>query len=89
MKVIVAFLVAIVLAACGSISRGKDDAGVSADTCRAADYSGFVGTPLVASTFPAGVRVIWPDTVITYDFLPARLNVLVDAAGNISGLRCG
>ena len=59
------------------------------DTCRAGDYAGFVGAPLAASTFPAGVRVIGPDTVVTEDYVPTRLNVLVDGSGTITGFRCG
>ena len=35
------------------------------------------------------VRVIKPGDQVTMDFQAARLNIEVDAAGNISGVRCG
>jgi hypothetical protein len=48
-----------------------------------------IGTPIAAATFPVGVRTVGPDTIITEDFVPARLNVLIDARGVIIGFRCG
>ena len=60
------------------------------DTCGAAQYSAMVGSQLAAVTFPAeaGIRIIQPDTVVTQDFRPDRLNVIVDAGGVITGLEC-
>ena len=37
----------------------------------------------------ATVRVIKPGDQVTMDFNAARLNIDVDAAGNISAVRCG
>ena len=59
------------------------------DSCGALDYAGMIGTPIAAAAFPAGVRTIGPDAIVTQDHVPARLNVLVDGRGTITGFRCG
>lgn len=60
------------------------------DTCGAAAYRAMIGTPLAAASFPAtpNIRVIQPDTMVTQDFRADRLNVIVDANGNITALEC-
>lgn len=60
------------------------------DTCGAAQYRNLVGTNVAAVTLPAGpnIRVIRPDTPVTQDFSPQRLNVIVDNAGVITSLEC-
>jgi hypothetical protein len=60
------------------------------DTCGAAAYSAMIGTSIAAASFPAtpNIRVIMPDSVVTEDFRPDRLNVIVDASGNITALEC-
>jgi hypothetical protein len=60
------------------------------DTCGAAAYRAMIGTPIAAASFPAtpNIRVIMPDSVVTQDFRADRLNVIVDASGNITALEC-
>jgi hypothetical protein len=60
------------------------------DSCGAAQYHAMIGTPLAAASFPAdpNIRIIQPDTVVTQDFRADRLNVIVDANGNITALEC-
>lgn len=60
------------------------------DACGAAAYRAMVGTPIAAASFPAtpAIRVIMPDTPVTMDFRADRLNVIVDASGNITALEC-
>jgi hypothetical protein len=60
------------------------------DTCGAAAYRAMIGTSIAAASFPAtpNIRVIMPDSVVTQDFSAQRLNVIVDASGNISALEC-
>lgn len=60
------------------------------DTCGAAAYRDMIGAPLAAASFPAtpNIRVILPNTPVTLDFRAERLNVIVDASGNISALEC-
>ncbi|MBM2575451.1 hypothetical protein JQC91_03965 [Jannaschia sp. Os4] len=61
------------------------------DPCGAVAYAGLVGSPLAAVTLPAGLndRVVGPDTAVTMDLDPTRLNIEVDASGTITGLSCG
>jgi hypothetical protein len=60
------------------------------DTCGAAQYRALIGTSIAAASFPATpqIRVIMPDSVVTQDFRADRLNVIVDASGNITALEC-
>jgi hypothetical protein len=85
-----AFVIAAAAAASGciSVSTGSQSPPTR-DLCNAADHRGFIGTPLAAATFPVGVRILAPDTMATQDYVPSRLNVLVDAKGLITGVRCG
>jgi hypothetical protein len=38
---------------------------------------------------PANVRLIGPETLVTQEYLPNRLNVRLDGNGKIIGLNCG
>lgn len=81
-------LTAMLLAGC--VGMSPDDRGFRGpDACGAQDFAAQVGMPVAAVTFPVGVRTIGLDTIVTEDFVPARLNVIVDARGVISGFRCG
>lgn len=63
-----------------------------ADTCNMAQYASLVGKPATNSGVPAAsptVRIIKPDTQVTMDFAAAQLNIEVNSAGVITGLRCG
>lgn len=35
------------------------------------------------------VRVIYPDTIVTMDYVETRLNIDVDAQGRVTGVRYG
>lgn len=55
-------------------------------------YLALIGKPATDPGVPAGstsVRIIKPGDQVTMDFLEARLNIEVDAAGNVASLRCG
>lgn len=60
------------------------------DTCGAAQYRGLIGSNIAAVTLPAesGIRIIQPDTPVTQDFRPDRLNVITDANGVITSVEC-
>lgn len=58
------------------------------DTCGASQYASMVGTPIAAATFPVGVRVITPETMVTQDFRADRLSVMTDTSGNIASFAC-
>ena len=61
------------------------------NTCGADDYGSLVGQPLAAVTLPADLnaRIIGPDTAVTMDHRPERLNIEVDGRGTIERLYCG
>lgn len=44
---------------------------------------------LLALTQSAGSRALHADDVVTQDYWPDRLNILLDDGGLIDGLRCG
>jgi hypothetical protein len=77
---------AVVVLGCNqTVAKGAGD-------CGAAGLQGLIGQSrnvLAAMTFPAGTRVITPGMAITRDYRPARLNIDVDANGEITRLWCG
>lgn len=60
------------------------------DTCGASQYRSMVGQSLAAVQLPAeaNIRVIQPDTIVTQDFNPERINMIVGADGVITGFEC-
>lgn len=60
------------------------------DTCGGAQYRSLVGTNFAAVTLPAdaNIRIIQPDTMVTQDFSPQRINIIVDAGGIITAVEC-
>lgn len=79
----------LLLAACGGF--GFDDT-VEIDICPASELTELVGGPEdVADTidYDGPVRVIHPDSVITEDYRPERLNIDVNDAGLIERFWCG
>lgn len=61
------------------------------DTCGAAAHQALIGTPASAidlTTFPAGTRIITPETMVTQDFVPTRLNITAGTDGNVASLNC-
>lgn len=54
----------------------------------ASAYSGLVGASIAAVTLPEGVRVIGPDTIVTQDFRPDRVNIRTDANGVVTSVEC-
>lgn len=67
--------------------------GADPDACGAAALQDLVGQDegaLAAMTFPADrVRVIGPDTAVTMDYRPDRLNIEVGRDGTILRVYCG
>jgi hypothetical protein len=63
-----------------------------ADACNMAQYMALVGKPATDPGVPAAsasVRHIRPDTQVTMDFRPDRLNIDISAEGVITAVRCG
>ncbi|MDX2236331.1 MAG: I78 family peptidase inhibitor [Hyphomonadaceae bacterium] len=62
------------------------------DTCNAAAFAALVGQPESAidrAALPAGARVIAPNSMVTQDYRPDRLNIYVSTTGRVSSMRCG
>lgn len=61
------------------------------DSCGASRFLNLVGTEASAidqSTLPQDARIVAPDSVVTQDFRPDRLNVMVGSDGRVSSLAC-
>lgn len=65
--------------------------------CDASDLTFLIGKTLDATlsarardaSGAKSVRVIRPGQMVTMDYVPERLNIEVDATGNITAVRCG
>ena len=77
----------LVLAAC----QVEPVASPQPSDCGADAYQSLVGAQLAAVTLPADLnaRIIGPDTAITMDFRPDRLNIEVEESGWIMAVYCG
>lgn len=61
------------------------------DTCGAAAHQALIGTPASAidlATYPAGTRIITPESMVTEDFRADRLNITTGTDGNVASLGC-
>lgn len=70
--------------------RNADEATQS-DTCGAARFRNLIGEEIAGidpGTLPERSRIITPDMMVTQDFSPTRLNIMVGADGRIGSLRC-
>jgi hypothetical protein len=88
MRILIPFLL---LAACATVDSPTTAPSLP-DTCGAAEYSNLVGQPdtaLQRVLIMDEVRIIRPDTVVTMDYRPERINFKIDAAGIITDVTCG
>lgn len=63
-----------------------------ADACKASTHTGLVGKPATDSDVPPPsnlVRHIRPDSIVTMEYVFARLNIEIDTQGIITAVRCG
>lgn len=81
------------MAACtqGAVESVADENGPDLTSCNGQEWVPFVGQPAaqLEGKLPEKARVIAPDSAVTQDFRPDRVNVDVDDAGLITGIRCG
>lgn len=80
----------VLLAACQTASvppAGEGDCQATAQRLQ----TSMLGVPAseIDATGPGGRRVIGPDTVVTMDYNPERLNLETDAAGRLTRAYCG
>lgn len=61
------------------------------DACKATSYAALIGKPITEPGVPAegpDVRYLRPNSQMTMDFRPDRLNIEIDASDIITGFRC-
>lgn len=61
------------------------------DTCGAARFQHLIGALASAidrAALPAGTRIVAPDSIVTQDFSPQRLNIITGTDGRVSSLAC-
>ncbi len=79
------------LAACQT-NTAPTQAQLGDDQCKASSYQNLVGTQASAldqSTLPERTRILHPGTVATMDYRVDRLNIHVNAQGEIVRVVCG
>lgn len=74
-----------------AVAEGPKTDPQEQDECGASGYVGMVGTSIAAITLPSSLnhRVIGPDTMVTYDYVPERINFHTDKNGIILSVSCG
>lgn len=82
--------IALVLATACSDVTGSEPIDET-DPCGAQDHTSLLGSNIAAVTLPADLndRVVGPDSVVTTDYVPSRLNIETNTDGMIIGLSCG
>ena len=83
----------LLLTACGQQNGTDNDHGSANDTdaCGAGNYTPMLGSNIATVTLPDDLnhRVIGPDTIVTKDYRPERINFYTDANGTITRISCG
>jgi len=67
------------------LDRVEDTCGLDA----LKPYLGQQAGDIPADVLPERSRIVGPDTQVTMDYVPTRVNVLTDEAGMVIGLKCG
>lgn len=67
------------------------DEATRLDVCGASRFIHLIGQPAAdidRSALPPRTRIITPEMMITQDFSPERLNIVVGTDGRVGSLRC-
>jgi len=91
-QIVSSFCILIMLAACQTMAVLPALPSAEQDTCNAAQYSSLIGahaTDLERTLILQPVRVIRPDSLVTMDFLPTRLNFHINGRNEIARISCG
>ena len=67
------------------------DEATAQDTCGMAAFAHLIGAPAAdidRAALPPRTRIIAPNSMVTQDFSPQRLNIMTGADGRVSSLRC-
>lgn len=83
----------VLVAACaqGAVESVADENSPDLSGCNGQEWLAFVGQPAAQldGKLPKNARVVAPNSAVTQDFRPDRVNVEVDDADIITGVRCG
>ena len=91
------WLAAALLATGGCMAAGEEMVPEGMAACDAGAAQALVGQPATAAlgaralelTGARALRWIRPGDVVTMDYRTDRLNIVLDASGRVSGLKCG
>ena len=67
------------------VDRVEDTCGLGA----LQQYVGVNASEIPEDQLPEEARIVGPDTQVTMDYVPTRINVLTDGDGVVIGLKCG
>lgn len=86
-------LLPLALMGCVTINVDAPNSGqpVAPAKCNASDYSQFIGLKTTQVSLPPNLRtrVLNPQSLVSADFQPNRLNVFVDSFGVVQRFSCG
>ncbi len=86
-------LALVLMAVCiqSALEGVADENGSDLASCNGQEWLAFVGQPAAQldGKLPENARVVALNSAVTQDFRPDRVNVDVDDAGIITGVRCG
>lgn len=102
MRLVIAASVFALMAACAPVtpetpvppppaSEPQTAEATAQDTCGAQRFQHLIGTPadqIDRASLPPRTRIITPDSMVTQDFSPGRLNIFTGTDGRVSSLRC-
>jgi hypothetical protein len=97
MRVVIAALASFPLMACTVTPSGQPGTGEPAGTCRNEPLAQFTGQPasqelgvkMLAASGAKTIRWVPKGSVITMEFSPDRVTVLLDGANRVESARCG
>lgn len=91
MKRLLLTLPLLALAACVQPEGTEIVADPDPNTCGAPKYEGLIGQSAAAldkMTFPAGTRILRPNSPMTMDMRPDRLNIEIGKDGKVRKVSC-
>lgn len=85
------FAALLLVGACALAPNSPDAPLAADDLCRSANFRHLIGVEAGAidrARLPPRTRIIGPNDAVTMDLREDRLNILTDASGKVTELRC-